>query len=430
MISWSSNSTSLICLLHPWRRQPCASQPKPRRTGRRLRVGLPTPVKSEKMDRKKTCLGARFRTRTAVHREQPRIALNNRICRPVHRRSQPLSHRTNHRVDQYSRVLGTTRHQPQREFWSSTSLLGTTLLHLQGQTLTLKTSPKLNSLTLSSETMPNRDRAPPVIKMLSCQMRLWHTTSLVQDARLVEYAASGASVHSLPQGNASVQPAACVEYVSIKVKHVSNSGAIVKPIITTCMHIVSTEFSDMIMNCSHSKRMIRMQLIAVTRQRDTITRTAADTQVFQPYAQDPDQASTAASPDDERDLFRREEALRMDEERGTASKTCGARRTFNRPQVSSLLYNKLNMPFSEPSFTTTLTHWHRSQLGKRLCLAAGSSWDDLQSMRLRATVHTFWMSDWNSFGLRTGQSLQCRMPHAEQPRSKSSHVSRCIGTCW
>ena len=51
---------------------------------------------------------------------------------------------------------------------------------------------------------------------------------------------------------------------------------------------------------------------AVTRQRDT--RTAADTEVLHPYAQDSDQASTAAPPDAERDLFGREEALRMDEE--------------------------------------------------------------------------------------------------------------------
>ena len=47
---------------------------------------------------------------------------------------------------------------------------------------------------------------------------------------------------------------------------------------------------------------------------DTITRTAADTEVLLLFAQDPDQASTAAPPDDERDLFGREEALRMDEE--------------------------------------------------------------------------------------------------------------------
>ena len=49
---------------------------------------------------------------------------------------------------------------------------------------------------------------------------------------------------------------------------------------------------------------------AAARQRETITRTAADTEVLLPFAQDPDQAF----PDDEQDLFGREEALRMDEE--------------------------------------------------------------------------------------------------------------------
>ena len=53
---------------------------------------------------------------------------------------------------------------------------------------------------------------------------------------------------------------------------------------------------------------------AVTRRRDTITRTAADTEVLLPFAQDLDQASTAAPPDDEQDLLGREEALHMDEE--------------------------------------------------------------------------------------------------------------------
>ena len=53
---------------------------------------------------------------------------------------------------------------------------------------------------------------------------------------------------------------------------------------------------------------------AVNCQRDIISRTSADTEVLLAFAQDPDQASTAAPLDDERDLFGREEALRMDEE--------------------------------------------------------------------------------------------------------------------
>ena len=85
---------------------------------------------------------------------------------------------------------------------------------------------------------------------------------------------------------------------------------------------------------------------------------------------------------------------------GTASKTCGARSTFNRPQGSSLLYNKLNIPFYEPSFTTTLPHWHQSQLGLRLCLAAGSFWNDLQSTYC---AHFLDARLELSFGLRTGQ---------------------------
>ena len=71
---------------------------------------------------------------------------------------------------------------------------------------------------------------------------------------------------------------------------------------------------DMIMNCISKVADDQEAVDAVTRQRDTITRTAADTEVLLPFAQDPDQASTAAPPDDERDLFGREEALRMDEE--------------------------------------------------------------------------------------------------------------------
>ena len=181
----------------------------------------------------------------------------------------------------------------------------------------------------------------------------------------------------------------------------------------------------------------------VTRQRDTITRTAADTEVLLPFAQDPDQASTAAPPDDERDLFGREEALRINEEimdfqclnmsHGIASKTCVARHMSNLPRGSSLRCSKPNMPSFEPSLTTTPPHWRQSHLGKRWCSAAGSSWDDPQSTPLRANVHTAWMLDWSSFGLRIGllfgpwyvpnaMLLWCRTRRAERTSSKCSHV--------
>ena len=86
-------------------------------------------------------------------------------------------------------------------------------------------------------------------------------TSPLRDARLVEDAASGASVHNLPQVNASVLPVTCVEYDSLMVKRVYNSGATVKPIITTYMHTVSMEGSVMIMNCFQNKPQTRMQLM-------------------------------------------------------------------------------------------------------------------------------------------------------------------------
>ena len=147
-----------------------------------------------------------------------------------------------------------------------------------------------------------------------CQMLLQCMISPLRDARLVEDAASGASVVSPQQANASVPPALCAEHDSPMARHDSSNGEIAKPTITTYMHTVLMADLDMIMNCIRKLPMIKKQLMQLPPQRDTITRTAADTEVLLPFAQDPDQASTAAPPDDERDLFGREEALRMDEE--------------------------------------------------------------------------------------------------------------------
>ena len=128
----------------------------------------------------------------------------------------------------------------------------------------------------------------------SNQYTLMPDASMVHDIatprRLVEDAASGASVHSLPQGNAKVLPAVCAEHDSLTVKHVSSNGVIAKPTITTYMHTVSTGVSGMIMNCSQKQTADQDAVDAVTRQRDTITRTAADTEVLLPFAQDSDQA--------------------------------------------------------------------------------------------------------------------------------------------
>ena len=103
------------------------------------------------------------------------------------------------------------------------------------------------------------------------------------------------------------------------------------------------------------------------------------------------------------------------------------------PRGSDLRCSKPIVPFSDPSFKTTPPHWRQSQLGKCLCPVAGSSWVGLQSMRLKATAHTFWMRDWSSFMLKTGllsgpwyvpsvMLLRCRTQRAERTSSKCSHV--------
>ena len=75
-------------------------------------------------------------------------------------------------------------------------------------------------------------------QMLRCQTLLQCMTLPLRDARLVEDAASGASVHNQPQVNASVLPVICVEFDSHRVKRDYSSGVAVKPIITTYMHTV------------------------------------------------------------------------------------------------------------------------------------------------------------------------------------------------
>ena len=132
----------------------------------------------------------------------------------------------------------------------------------------------------------------------------------------------------------------------------------------------------------------------------------------------------------------------MNTSHGTASKTCVARRMSNLPRGSGLRCSKPNTPSFEPSFTTTQPHWHQSQPGKRSCSAAGYSWGDLLSMRVRATVLTTWMQDWSSSGPRIGQHsglwyvpivmlLQCRMPHGrrtatQQKQSRARKVATSV----
>ena len=79
--------------------------------------------------------------------------------------------------------------------------------------------------------------------------------------RIIGGRANGASLHNLPQANASVLPATCVEYDSPIARHDSSNGVVAKPTITAYVHTLSMEASDMIMNCTRSWLMIKKQFM-------------------------------------------------------------------------------------------------------------------------------------------------------------------------
>ena len=180
---------------------------------------------------------------------------------------------------------------------------------------------------------------------------------------------------------------------------------------------------------------------AVTRQRDTITRTAADTEVLLPFAQDLEQASTADPPDDERDLFGREDALRMDEEimdfqwfeqvkwdsikdlRGTLYVQPPTRFRFALQQAQhaifrAIIHNNPTSPASESAWKAlVLSSW--LLLGR---LAVNASESNCAHF-LDARLELFWAEDWSGpWYVLNVMLLQCRTRRAGQISSKCSHV--------
>ena len=264
-------------------------------------------------------------------------------------------------------------------------------------------------------TMPCRDRTLLMFQTFRCQTHQQYMTLLHQDASLEEDAANGVSVHNLPQVNASVLPATCVEYDSLMVKRVCNSGVTVKPIIATYMHIVSTEDLVMIMNY-------------------WLMQSPANGTPSP--EQRPDQASTAAPPDDERDLFGREEALRMDEEIMDFQ-------WFEHVTWDSIKDLRGTTYVQPPTrFRFALQHAQHAILraiihNNPTSLASESAWKALvlSSWLLlgRPATHTFWMRDWTSLGLRIGllsgpwfvlnvMLVRCRTRRAERTSSRCRHV--------
>ena len=207
-------------------------------------------------------------------------------------------------------------------------------------------------------------------------------------------------------------PVVCVGYNSVTEKRVSNSGAIVKPTTTTSMHTVLTEVLVMTVSCTQSNPWIRKQLklspanVKLSSGQLQTQRSCCPwhrTRIKPPQL--------PLTPDDEQDLFGREEALRMDEEimdfqwfqcvswnsvkdlRGT-------------PHVQPPRRFKFALQQAQHAILRAIMHnnpplWPPSQLGNLLCSAAGSSWDGVLSARRKATVLTTWMPD--SSGLKTVQ---------------------------
>ena len=153
---------------------------------------------------------------------------------------------------------------------------------------------------------------------------------------------------------------------------------------------------------------------AVTRQRDTITRTAADTEVLLPFAQDAEQASTASPPDDERDLFGREEALRMDEEimdfqwfehvtwdsikdlRGTTYVQPPSRFRFALQEAQLAILRAII--HNNPTSSASESAWKALVLGSWLLLGrpAVNASESNCAHYLDARLELFWAEDWSA----------------------------------
>ena len=182
---------------------------------------------------------------------------------------------------------------------------------------------------------------------------------------------------------------------------------------------------------------------AVTRQRDTITKTAADTEVLLPFAQDPDQTSTAAPPDDERDLFGREEALRMDEEimdfqwfehvtwdsikdlRGTTYVQPPTRFKFALQQAQHAILRAII--HNNPTSSASESAWKALVLSSWLLLGrpAVNASESNCAHFLDARLELFWAEDWSALWAMVRSECDVAPVQNTARRtesSKSSHV--------
>ena len=234
MLRWFCNGTSLVCLLEPSRRQPCAGPPSPRQASRRIRVGVPTQDQRQRASWE-PCNDARFLARAAAATcQQPLVAAldlstsqlhllwtSHKERRPSWNDPTPLATETG---SQYQPNGNGTSGTTPAQYLSSGE--GTPTQHRRSST----------DSTYQPPAAPVHDIATPrrqvgeAMPQVGCQ----HTT----DCRQTQ----------------NVLLVACAVSISTMVKHVCNNGPTVTPNVPTFMLCVS---SLMLRKTRHVKCILR-----------------------------------------------------------------------------------------------------------------------------------------------------------------------------
>ena len=135
----------------------------------------------------------------------------------------------------------------------------------------------------------------------------------------------------------------------------------------------------------------------------TITRTVTDTEVLLPFAQDPDKASTAAPPDDGRDLFGREKASWTSSGLNTSHWSAGTtyvrfptRFRFALQQTQHAILRAII--HNNPTSLTSESGWKALVLSSWLLLGrpAVNTSESNCAHFLDARLEFFWTEDWSA----------------------------------
>ena len=375
---------SFVCLSNGG----CTSQPKPRPAGRRIRVGLPTSAKSQKMDRE--TLPKCSLPSNSCHPRAFSHCLNNRISKLALRRSQLLQW-ISHRMDWFSTsLLGPTWSRLQRMPWVSTSQQGTMRHHSPGEDLNSDAivNAQLTHLISRDDAAQGQD-AHDVPDVLMPDAQAVH--DIATPRRIIGGRCRKWCISAQPP--AGKRKSAACSMCGIRFTHGEARLQQWRNRLTN-NHYVHAHCVNGGLGHDHELHPNKKQLmqlpvngIPLPEQQRTQKFYSLLLRIWIKPQQLLHPMMSGICLDAKR-LFawmkKSWTSSGLNTLHGTASKICEARRMSNLPRGSGLRWSNPNMPFSEPSFTTIPPLWRQSQLGKRWCSAAGSFWDDLQSTPLRA----------------------------------------------